>query len=80
MTKPIIPFRNFAKRLNPAEEHRTDLLNNNKNWSVGRIDSKIKQTGRDKTKDGPENWKLEWEPKVEPNVCQILKNLRLRVH
>jgi len=55
MTKPIIPFRNFAKRLNPAEEHRTDLLNNNKNWSVGRIDSKIKQTGRDKTKDGPDN-------------------------
>ena len=55
MTKPIIASRNFAKRLIPAEEHRTEFLNKNKNWTLGRIDSKIKQTGRDKTEGGRDN-------------------------
>ena len=79
MTKPIIASRNFAKRLIPAEEHRTEFLNKNKNWTLGRIDSKIKQTGRDNTKGGRGNWKLELELKVEIIVRQILKKLRLKV-
>jgi len=48
-------FAILQKRLNPAEEHRTQFLNKNKNWFIGRMDSKIKKTGRDKTKGGRDN-------------------------